>query len=529
MPAEKKPDVAIVGAGPVGLTLALLLANQGHHVAVYERWMAPYPLPRAIGMGPDILRLFQSAGMLEAFYKHLDIGDGSISSDWITRDGEILMQAELASTSESGFPLIIAFNLPDLEVELNKACVEHPLVSVERGWEAVSIDQSTQYATLNLDPVDGDKKRSGDPISVQAKIIVGCDGTNSVVQSQMNTKVHDTGFASRWLVVDVKPNPETLAAFPYRFGQLLDSERTVTFVPSGPGRRRFEFIIRDDETEEDVLQPERVWEFLEFFDINPENSELVRTATYHFGGSWSENWRDGRVLLAGDSAHRMPPFLGQGFCSGIRDASTLAWAMDLVLQDKARLELLDNYTNERLPHVKTIVEQSVQFGEMICITDPQAAESRNNMMRTMRDNPDMSPPEPPPWRLGPGIWQSDCEHAGYLGVQAQVAHKGQITLLDNITGGGWHFLGHNLDPLKHLSDTAQKQWQSLGGHTINIVDDASVDEAFADTEGNYAEWFAKLDACAVIVRPDCYVYGTATSTDDIEVLLTHLTNQLSQT
>ena len=87
------------------------------------------------------------------------------------------------------------------------------------------------------------------------------------------------------------------------------------------------------------------------------------------------------MLLAGDAAHQMPPFAGQGMCSGIRDAAALAWRLHLVLEARAHDALLDTYTSERRGHLQHAIALSVELGKVICITDEAAAAARDEARR----------------------------------------------------------------------------------------------------------------------------------------------------
>jgi hypothetical protein len=375
---------------------------------------------------------------------------------------------------------------------------------------------------VTLDPARGDQLAEGAPVAARGKFVVGCDGANSIVRSLMNTEVTDTGFSSSWLVVDTVP----IAGVPFTslFGHVLDPARPTTLAPAGKERQRFEFMIVEGDDPERIAAEDSVWQLLARWKITPERVTLARRAIYVFRGRWAQTWRDGRVLLAGDAAHQMPPFLGQGFNSGVRDAIALAWRLDLILSNKARADLLDSYTTERLHHVKEIIEHSVAVGRMICITDPEAAEWRNAALRAMRDDPSLSPPQPA-WRLGPGCLMADDPAAGFLAQQAQVEKDGRAGLLEDLAGAGrFLLLGDGIDPLVALSRQARAVWATLDGLGLTIGE-----RGYRDLEGAYAAWFERLGAMVVLVRPDFQVFGAAAHAADADRLVMRLGALLNMT
>lgn len=515
MTHRSNTDVLIVGAGPVGLTLALLLARRGRTVALYERWASAYPLPRAAAMSHETVRTFQSAGVLDRLRPYLDLELEAQSAHSYTPDGEILMTMTFPGVGESGYPPMTGFHQPEVDRVLGEACDAEPLISVHRGWSATALDQHDDHVEVTFAPVTGDAPRAGDEVVARAKYVVGCDGANSTIRSLLDVEVTDTGFAESWLVVDTVPQGGFKVRIP--FGTLLDPARPTLLAPSGRGRQRFEFMVIEGDDPDALVEQPAVMKLLEFWDVKPANIKLERRAIYTFRGRWADDWRSGRVLLAGDAAHQMPPFMGQGLNSGVRDSLALAWRLDQVLGGQATPAILDSYTTERLPHVKQIVESSVMIGQMVCMTDPVAAEQRNNMLRVMRENPAMAPPQPE-WRLGPGIFAADDPAAGFLAQQALVEQDGKTALLDDLIGVG-HFvlLGNGSDPLSDLSETARTAWRSIGGIGVTIGADG-----LRDVSGAYAAWFAKLGASVVLVRPDFQVFGASANITDADRLVSLL-------
>jgi 2-polyprenyl-6-methoxyphenol hydroxylase-like FAD-dependent oxidoreductase len=282
----------------------------------------------------------------------------------------------------------------------------------------------------------------GEPRTLRAAYAVGCDGANSTVRSLLGLEMTDLGFNRDWLVVDVVPHAAT-TWLPFAC-QRLGPARPTTLVPAGPGRRRWEFMIMPSDDQDSVDTDENAWSLLNPWGIHPGNADLVRHSRYTFRGRWAGQWRKGRTVLAGDAAHQMPPFLGQGLNSGIRDAAKLTWRLALLAKGGVKESLLDDYAAERSGQVAQIVEETVGMGHLICMTDPEESELRDAGLKALGSEGLQAMGMDKSWLLQGGTLQDDGI-GGNLGLQATVSTGTRTGLLDEVhTPHAADGLVHNL-------------------------------------------------------------------------------------
>lgn len=517
-------DVAIVGFGPVGQTLALFLGQRGYDVVVLERQPAPYPLPRAVHFDHEIGRLLQSAGVGDA----VRAVSAAVPDhyEWRSASGEPLVRIDWSGTGPGGWPVASFFSQPELEATLAEAVGALDSVQVIRGAEVRQLTTHPEHVELTW---------SGPTVKAHqtsANYVVGCDGANSHVRQHMASRMHDLGFFFDWLIVDVVPH-EDRDWSPMNW-QLCDPARPTTLVSGGPGRRRWEFLRLPGETVETLNTLETAWRLLEPWGRTPDNTTLERHAVYTFQARWAEQWHDDRLLIAGDAAHLMPPFAGQGMCSGIRDAANLAWKLDLVLSDRAPRELLDTYTDERRNHLQHAIHMSVELGKVICVLDPHEAAQRDARMIAAGADPARVLPASPPSGLSHGILHRDAAGdltagAGELGAQYPVLHRGRTALLDEFfPGPGFTCLtdGNIADGLDPVTRGLLERWDV---RVVPLVERAADGDGFVDVEGGYLGPMRESGRPAVLLRPDFYVFGTAADQVELAALLVDLDGQLTST
>lgn len=521
VPSDVIHDVLVVGYGPTSQLLALMLGRAGHDVVVIERWPHLYPLPRAVHFDHEIARLLQAGGVMDDVARIVEPPD---TYEWYNAAREALLVIESDRHALSGWRGAYTFSQPELERLLDAHIKRLPNVTVLQGACAIGIKQDAECVELTFQPGDvagGEWKATGSPSTVRGCWLVGADGANSFVREAMDLPLRDLQFAFNWLVVDVQPS-EHREWVPKNW-QLCDPARPTTVVSGGPGRRRWEFMLLPGESMQEMNRVEVAWRLLEPWNIHAGNAKLERHAVYSFRARWAEQWQRGRVLLAGDAAHLMPPFAGQGMCSGMRDAGALAWRLGGILDGSLPEAILESYGPERIGHVREIIDFSVKLGHIICITDPPAAAARDTAMLAARAaNSGAQSQAPLTPRLGPGLYDAAAPGSGLLAPQGRVRWEGRTGRFDDVVGRGFILLARDAIIAGQLEQRHAAALHHAGGRVVHFGP-GGVD----DLDGTYGAWLGGLGCQAALVRPDFYTYGAARDARAINDLFDHWQKSLS--
>lgn len=493
-------DVAIVGYGPTGMTLAALLGSKGFSVIVFERYDNLYNLPRAATFDGDIMRIFQGLGCAEQV---LEGATAQTRYDWRNGAGERLLEIQFAETGENGWADWYMMYQPHLEGVLDRLCGQLPNVTVQQGHEVVDAVDTGDAVELTARAGDGSEVRS---ISAFA---VGADGGNSTIRDFVGTDIQDLGFQEPWLVCDFRQRRplDVPAAM-----QVCDPRQPTAVIRLGPDHRRFSFMLEQHEATDEATQAANVWARVAPW-IDPDDAELVRVATYTFHSRMATTWRNGRILLAGDAAHEMPPFLGQGMCSGIRDADSLAWQLELVLRGLANDRLLDIYQQERQPHVRWITAEAIRLGRIQTLRDEAEATQRDRELKQQGTKQRLQYPRYQEGALVP----TDDTRASLVGEllpQGWVESQGTNHRLDDICGRTFTLL-----------ERADVERPATGSSPTAFLvrpllsDDDHGSRRVRDTHGTYRQLFSKHDLDALVVRPDRRIMAVIRPADQAEDIL----------
>jgi 2-polyprenyl-6-methoxyphenol hydroxylase-like FAD-dependent oxidoreductase len=410
----------------------------------------------------------------------------------------------------SGWHAGYSFYQPTLERALDRAVRALPAASVEHGWSAEALVQHDDHVELTLrsvrEPRLGVLEPTDETRTVRARYVIGADGANSFVRRSQGIAFRDLGFAEPWLVVDLRPHDVDALSYIPAPCQWCDPARPHMHTRNGRTHRRFEFMLLPGERPEDFAGTDRVWELLAPW-FTPDDGVLVRHAVYEFRGRLAETLRAGRSLLAGDAAHTMPPFMGQGLCSGVRDAKNLAWRLDLVLRELADERLLDGYPAERGPQNEWIVRLSTEMGRVSCQLDPALAAERDAMLRAAEAPPPLALP-----RLAGGTLAAERPLAGARAVQGVVRLATGEGRLDDLVGRAFVLLTRQ--PVELSADGAELL-ERLGAAVLSLAE-------IEDLDGRLGAWLDEHGVEAVLVRPDAHVFGAAAAPGDVPALVDDL-------
>ncbi|MFE6857648.1 bifunctional 3-(3-hydroxy-phenyl)propionate/3-hydroxycinnamic acid hydroxylase [Nocardia sp. NPDC057668] len=535
--SEFDHEVVIVGLGPTGLTLANLLGRHGIDVLVLEREPDYYGLARAVYTDDECLRVFQNAGVADELAADMNI-DSTVQ--WVRGDGRILAQFNQIERP-LGWPVSNFLYQPYLENGLERALGRYPHVTVRRGRAVVGFDQDTAAVRVRHTACSGtgygtrDARLEPDSTeTVRAKFLVGCDGGRSIVRTELGIDMSGTSFPERWLVVDLKARDgvDAFRHLPY-FDFVCDPELPIVSCPQPDGHHRFEFMLRADQTKEQMEDTDTVRRHIARY-VDPDEVEVLRKLVYTFNAVVADRWRERRILLAGDAAHMTPQFIGQGMNSGVRDADNLSWKLAAILRHGVDPEILDSYERERRPHAEAMIALSVFNKNVVSLGNPMLAAARDIGIRTAARLPVLGElirtakiKPAPRFRRGSYL---GLPRPLIRGVQGRLApqpevrtYHGRHLRLDDALGAGFAVLGYAADPRQAFSAADLETLRALGARFVTVYPlggrpqgkPGQGREDITDIEdhtGVLTRWFRRArlrPGGVVLLRPDRYVFGTA--------------------
>ena len=493
-------DVAIVGYGPVGVTAANLLGQMGLKVVVVERDPDIYARARAISTDEEVVRIWQQVGLADQLTADMQPGCGA---NFVDAKGVPFVKL-LPASRGNGHPPQQFIYQPALETVLRTGVDRFPNVSVLLEHECLRVVQRADSVELMLADLTVDEFKR-----IRASYVIAADGGSSAIRGQLGIGFGGRTYGERWIVIDTKVLKEWPGHDRLRFH--CDPDRPTVDCPTPLGHHRWEFPVRDEEDEKDLLTEDAIWNVLRRQGITPENVKILGFACYSHHVRFADRWRVGRVFLAGDAAHAMPPWIGQGMCAGVRDVANLCWKLDAVLTGKLPESVLDTYQAERMPHVKEVTNRAVKTGKLIIQRNPLACGGTQPHLPHRQQGA----------RLHRVAASTPLDARRALPQGTAGAQRKRRRRLADPTAPDDRREGRLDAPRRHRRRswtvlhtgpaTDFWAWRTAGVPTLKVTPPHSVPSAdcIVDSDGSLTRWLEKKGASVVVVRPDGFVYAAA--------------------
>ena len=507
-------EVAILGAGPVGLTIANYLSKQGVAVTIVEQLDSLIDYPRAIGIDDESLRTIQSLGLVDQVLPHTTPNH---AMRFLTPKGRCFADIQ-PLTREFGFSRRNAFIQPQVDNVLLQGLKQYKNTQVLFSRQLTQFSQDADGVILNL------QNKEGDAETIRAQYLIACDGGNSYVRRNLGIAFEGETAPNQWIVIDLENDP---LATPHIY-LCCDPVRPYVSAALPHGIRRFEFMVMPGETQEELSKPENIAKLLSKVLPSTDGIEVIRQRVYTHNARIADKFRVDRILLAGDAAHIMPVWQGQGYNSGMRDAFNLAWKMALVVQGKAGPALLDSYQIERKDHAKAMIDLSVMAGHVLAPPKKWQGFVRDgiayalNYIKPIKQYLLEMRFKPMPKYHDGALLSNGAKNSpvGKMFIQPQVQlASGETVLLDEVIGNDFAIIAWGVDPKWGLSSETLQQWKSLGVKFIQVIPAVQLQNSqrkqyedvitIGDIGTDIRSWFGNTSDSVVILRPDRFVAALA--------------------
>jgi 3-(3-hydroxy-phenyl)propionate hydroxylase len=499
--------IVIIGAGPVGLTLAIDLAQRGQPVVLLNKGKLTASGSKAICFSKRSLEIFDRLGCGQ---RMVDKGVSWNVGKVFLKD-KPLYGFDLLPEPGHARPAFINLQQYYVEEYLAERADELPNLDIRWLNKVTAISQIADAATLTVETPEGN-------YTLQAQYVVACDGSRSTVRQLMGLETTGRVFQDRFLIADVKMTAEFPTERWFWFDPPFHPNQSVLLHRQPDHVWRIDFQLGWDADPEEEKKPEkiipRVKALLAYGAKDKGTApefELEWASVYTFACQRMASFRHGRVLFAGDSAHGVSPFGARGANSGIQDAENLAWKLDAVLRGQAPDALLNSYASEREYAADENIRNSTRATDFITPKSNISRLFRDAVLDLAKDHPfartlvNSGRLSVPATLQGSVLNTPDCDEFVGRMVSGSVALDAPVQLADGSASWLLSQLGTGFTLMIYGADTNL----DAPCHVVHIQPKNAVSLAQAnvliDRDGLIAKRYDMQPGTAYLLRPDQHV------------------------
>jgi len=500
---SERYSVVISGAGPVGLLMANLLGSRGIKTLLIERRKSMYTYARAVGIDDEALRALQTIGLAEKFLKQVQYNP---TIEYLSKNGYTFFSPS-SDIIPYGYPILTTFFQPDLEKLLREGVKRFSSITFLENCMLEKFEDGGEQVSIKA-------IHEGETKQFKSYYLLACDGGRSTIRKHLGLGLTEDSKSQKWLVVDAKETQE-LAVRLQKYHDTYSNRPMVTIsLPNG--LRRFEGKINVQEHFPDDPNAEIINELFRPF-IGDLHLKIIRSKIYDRYYRYAQTMQKGNVFLLGDAAHLLPPYGGQGLCSGMRDALNLSWKIADVVTSKMHRSLLKSYEQERKFHM----EETVKFVKKVArkVEDFEGSEASNtSLAETERVTTTVAYQKMKPIpKFIDGLFLKTV-HAGIMMKQPQVYYQNSSILFDDLLTFNYTLIAWESNIDLYLTDDNKQFWQQLRTQKIRLHDKKGIlTHSMSKYNDNcilaiYEDWKAYLPTKShvIILRPDRFIFGVCT-------------------